>query len=95
MEFRYFQDPSHGWLEVSADIYLEIVNRSGWKATNCSYYSKSRSTVYLEEDLDMHAFLDRIENFDRKIIYQEKTFIRDLPSIRELHERNGISVTST
>lgn len=51
--YRFFEDPGHGWLEVSR---AEVV-ASGARISNYSYYDPATDMAYLEEDCDAAAFL--------------------------------------
>jgi hypothetical protein len=79
MKLRYISDPGHGWLEVPRAMLtaLDIQDR----ITPYSYLRGSM--VYLEEDLDMHTFMQAAKLADLDIelveVYQEHTAIRDYP----------------
>ena len=77
MKLRYIQDPGHGWLEVPRAMLtaLDIQDR----ITPYSYLRGSMA--YLEEDLDMHTFMQAARSVGLDIelveVYQEHTAIRD------------------
>ncbi len=77
MKLRYIQDPGHGWLEVPRAMLdtLKIQDQ----ITDYSY--THGSMAYLEEDLDMPAFVKAAESVGLDIelveVYQEHTRIRD------------------
>jgi len=87
--FTYHDDGSHGWLEVSMElvVFLEIDT----EISQFSYMSKDCGTAYLEEDLDLSTFFNKI--LEMKIFntaqdvwnhtinkhHNESAFIRDLP----------------
>jgi len=56
-KFTFHEDPGHGWLKVSKSFYLKL----GLTPT-CSY--DAGSYVYLEEDLDAPAFLNKLEELN-------------------------------
>jgi len=77
MKLRYIQDPGHGWLEVPRAMLTALGIQD--KITDYSYL---RGTLaYLEEDLDMHTFMQAAKLADLDIelveIYQEHTHIRN------------------
>lgn len=77
--YRYIQDPSHGWIEVP----LEELENIAHKISRYSYMDKRTGKAYLEEDCDAAIFIKRLKDtdtpFDIKEVYQENTFIRNLP----------------
>ena len=79
MKLRYIQDPGHGWLEVPVKMLAEL----GIQDKITSYSYRKGTMVYLEEDLDMHTFLQAAKLADLDIelveVYQEHTAIRDYP----------------
>ncbi len=52
-KYRFFEDGSHGWLEVPRTE----VEASGADISSYSYYHPGADKVYLEEDVDMWNFL--------------------------------------
>jgi hypothetical protein len=77
MKLRYISDPGHGWLEVPRAMLTALGIQD--KITDYSYL---RGTLaYLEEDLDMHTFMQAAKLADLDIelveVYQEHTHIRD------------------
>jgi hypothetical protein len=56
--YRFFSDPSHGWLRVPVKKILELGIAN--KITRFSYVSPSGKYVYLEEDLDAGTFIDAL-----------------------------------
>jgi hypothetical protein len=83
MTFVFHNDPGHGWLQVNSADLMAV----GLRPTDFSRYSyRRRNVFYLEEDCDAPKFVAAYEHkhgnkpdFDDH--YQERTFIRDLPSI--------------
>ena len=88
--FTFYCDPGHGWLQVTLADMVNV----GLKPENFSQYSyRSRRTrdnsipvFYLEEDCDASKFVDAYVALNKcqpkiKEVYQEHTFIRDLPRI--------------
>jgi hypothetical protein len=79
MTYRFITDPGHGWLEVPrAELdALGIANK-------ISRYSYQRADlVYLEEDCDFAHFAAAKAAAGQPVkyaeVYQENTFVRDLP----------------
>jgi hypothetical protein len=95
--YRFIEDPGHGWLEVPVLelIELGIVHL----ISSCSYLHPSGKMAYLEEDCDVATFalakgwsptgtlpMDLIET-----VYEDPTFVRELPSFpteSTAHERS-------
>ena len=57
LEYNYYTDPGHGWLEVSIEE-LELLGILD--QISCYSYSKA-GKAYLEEDCDMALFMNAIE----------------------------------
>jgi hypothetical protein len=78
--YRYIQDPSHGWIEVP----LEELENIAYKISRYSYMNRKTGKAYLEEDCDAAIFIKKLKDtdtpYDIKEVYQENTFIRNLPS---------------
>ena len=79
MTYRFITDPGHGWLEVPrAELdSLGIAHK-------ISEYSYQKGELaYLEEDCDFAVFhaakAARAEPVQYSELYQENTFIRNLP----------------
>jgi hypothetical protein len=79
MTYRFITDPGHGWLEVPrAELdALGITHK-------ISAYSYQRDELaYLEEDCDFAVFhaakAARAEPVKYTEVYQENTFVRNLP----------------
>jgi hypothetical protein len=82
MTYRFITDPGHGWLEVPR-AELDALGI----AHKISPYSYQRDDMaYLEEDCDFAVFHAAKEaagqTYQHKIarVYQENTFVRNLPS---------------
>ena len=79
MEYRYIQDSGHGWIEVP----LEELENIAYKISRYSYMDKRTGKAYLEEDCDAAIFIKKLKDTDTpytfKEVYQENTFIRNLP----------------
>lgn len=78
-EFKFYKDASHGWLAVKAKLLDELGIAS--LVSNCSYYKGS--TVYLEEDSDMHMFQDAYVSLYGSIQFKEidhgmRSWVRNL-----------------
>lgn len=54
-KWRFYEDPTHGWLEVHKDEILEVGIEND--ITSCSYVNGDY--VYLEEDYDIGLFLSK------------------------------------
>ena len=78
--YRYIQDPAHGWIEVP----LEELESIGYKISRYSYMNPKTGKAYLEEDCDAAIFIKKLKDTDTpyeiKEVYQENTFVRNLPS---------------
>lgn len=76
MKYRFFQDPGHGWLEVSKEEIDQL--RLGKHISRFSYCHRDK--VYLEEDCDMPIFMKAKEAAGDPVefatIYEEHTPIR-------------------
>ena len=55
-QYKFFSDPGHGWLAVSRKQIQALGIEDDISVF--SYQSKSKKTIYLEEDSDAHLFLD-------------------------------------
>lgn len=55
MALRFIEDPGHGWLRVPLSEYPDAIE----SATGHGYWSKDRTAVYLEEDVELADFLIR------------------------------------
>ena len=83
--FTYHIDPGHGWVEVS----FHDMRASGLQPSDFSRYSyRKRNVFYLEEDCDAPKFIAAWESkhgrkVDLREVHCERTFIRNLPSIRD------------
>ena len=67
--FRFFADPSHGWLEVTT----AQMQAAGLRLCDFSRYSYCRDDrLYLEENCDAPRFLQAWkERFNREVIFEE------------------------
>ena len=69
--FKFYSDPSHGWLAVPIDYLLDVdIN-----AEQISMYSYIKGkTVYLEEDCDAGKFIAAWEaTYGNKILVDQKS----------------------
>ncbi len=77
MKLRYITDPGHGWLEVPKSLLAEL----GIEDKISSYSYQNGLMAYLEEDLDMHTFMQACyankQLVDLEDVYQERTPIRN------------------
>lgn len=64
LELNYFQDPGHGWVEVSRSLAEEL----GIKDKITSYSYQNANYYFLEEDCDAPLLLKELKN--RNIEYQ-------------------------
>jgi hypothetical protein len=81
--FRFYQDPGHGWLEVSAQDLREL-NLTARDFTTYSYVKATSGLYYLEEDCDAPKFIAAWqEKHGVSIVivdvYQQRSFITSLP----------------
>lgn len=67
--FKFYSDPSHGWLAVKLDLLNELNILDD--ITNYSYIRGS--TVYLEEDQDAKTFLDQYEKKHGPCLFENRT----------------------
>ena len=83
--YTFFNDPGHGWLQVSK----EEVKKLGIKSKISRYSYMDDTHVYLEEDCDAVVFIhakgytspEGYQVFHSQVQerYQENIFIRNLP----------------
>jgi hypothetical protein len=71
---RLINDPSHAWLEVRAvDVFV-----SGVTVSDFSYVDRARGMVYLEEDVDLPAYLKaigaKLEDVLGEYVFMEQEF---------------------
>ena len=86
-KFKYYSDASHGWLAVK-NKYLDMVDMKHEDFTPYSY--KKGDTAYLEEDVDMHRFLDKwlAKGYDFELVEIDagkRCVIRNYDYIRPPH----------
>lgn len=81
--YRFFQDSSHGWLEVPRSE----VEASGIDVSPYSYYDPETGIAYLEEDEDMINFMKASDLARENIIDQPVSIgvsgIRTLPPYKQ------------
>lgn len=79
--YKFFSDPSHGWLEVSRKELEEL------NLTNCisTYSYQFRDNVYLEEDMDADIFLSMKKNLKQEynIYYGAECYTDEYSPIRD------------
>lgn len=80
MQYIYYQDPGHGWVQVP---YAELVRlQVAHLISEYSYHSGQN--VYLEEDADVMVWIEakkaRNEDFSFQEIHQDPTPIRNYRS---------------
>lgn len=79
MTYRFIADPGHGWLEVTR----AEINRLCIEDQISAYSYQRGDMAYLEEDCDATVFIrakeSRAEPVQFVEIYQENTFVRNLP----------------
>ena len=79
MTYRFITDPGHGWLEVPR----AELDALGIRHSISEYSYQSGELVYLEEDCDFARFAaakaSRAEPVQYTELYQENTFVRNLP----------------
>ena len=83
--FTFYADPGHGWLCVTGQD-LKNVGLKPTDFTQYSYRARKLDVYFLEEDCDASKFVDAYVKLNKcqpqfKELYQEHTFIRDLPRI--------------
>ena len=76
LEFNFYHDAGHGWLEVP----LEIINEYGIGEAISSYSYTGNGRVYLEEDCDAAILLNELDKraiaWKTNPIYHEDSYIR-------------------
>jgi hypothetical protein len=78
--FKFYLDDGHAWMAVKEKIAFEFLDRN--QISPYSYHKGT--TLYLEEDRDMHLLLSKIQNAGyrwslKEVIHPGKSFIRDYP----------------
>ena len=83
LEFTFYTDPGHGWLEVP----MEYIDRFGVREEISGYSYIHNGRAYLEEDSDVAVFLDELDRVGQawktKHIHKEYTPIRGYRSFCE------------
>lgn len=87
--FTFYEDQSHGWLEVPLSLVRKLGIQN--KISKYSYFSSLKNMVYLEEDLDAQLFAEAMKEKDldfsvMNTIYEINSRIRNLP--RYEHKEN-------
>jgi len=79
MQFNFYEDNRHGWLEVPIAKLKELgIERD---VSEYSYLDSAKGVAYLEEDDDMELFLEKCPEAEWiKTETVEHSFIRDLES---------------
>lgn len=99
-KYRFFEDPGHGWMEVSIHELHELGIID--KISSYSYVSRDRFWAYLEEDCDLSVWAEAkgypypekkeewAEFWENNVekIYHEDDRIRNLPYYALLLRRN-------
>lgn len=79
MTYKFYHDPSHGWLEVPL-TELDDLNIAD-KISPYSYRSENRGMAYLEEDCDLTVYLETLGYFgDWRGFWDRKVSEEYLPS---------------
>lgn len=75
MTYTFYSDPGHSWMAVTLAelIKLRIVD----KISICSYWSKSGTVVFLEEDCDASIFLERKKELEQEFKIKEEHIDQD------------------
>ena len=77
MQFKFFEDPGHGWMEVP----VQLIALLGIRDRISAYSYRKGDMAYLEEDCDLSEFMEACRGqgievkYDR--VYQEHTPIRN------------------
>lgn len=86
-QYRFFNDPGHGWLEVEISELQEL----GIMGKITSYSYQQGRFAYLEEDCDFSTFAKAKEEAGQKLqqsdivsVYQDRTPIRGYASFKPL-----------
>jgi hypothetical protein len=73
MEFTFYSDPGHGWLQVPHKIIDDLGISS--KITHYSY--RDQECAYLEEDCDLSLFMQEAKANGLAITFIERNFNHD------------------
>lgn len=94
-KFIMHEDHAHAWLEVPSELASSLL---GDKVSEHSYISDDCKTVYLEEDCDATAFIEKLN--ESRAIYEiveqwhdGDCFIRSLSHLLHVDDNlSGVSV---
>ena len=82
LTYTWYSDPGHAWLKVPLPE-LKVLGILGDISAYSYYYA---GQAYLEEDCDAGVFINALRELGYTVktteVYQEKTRIRDYPSIK-------------
>jgi hypothetical protein len=83
MSYRFIEEPGHGWLEVPKAELVAL----GIAGQISPYSYQKGELAYLEEDSDLSKFAKakgfaKFSEIGAVVVYQENTFVRNLPSYR-------------
>ena len=59
---KFFEDPGHGWLEVSLSLLKDLGIEK--HISFYSYFSPDKQKAYLEEDCDMSIFFRKLQELE-------------------------------
>lgn len=87
-EFIMHEDHGHAWLEVPAELAERIL---GDNISGFSYISDDCETVYLEEDCDATAFIEKlndkqINHVIKEQWHEENCFVRSLSNVLHVND---------
>ena len=72
MNYKFYTDPGHGWLEVPLKELLEL--NISQNISKYSYISSNKQFVYLEEDCDAPRFLEAKKKAGQEVKIEEVNF---------------------
>jgi hypothetical protein len=75
LELAFYQDPSHGWVQVSHDL----INRLGIGNKITPYSYMDAHSAYLEEDCDLSLFMQEAEKAGLEISFYDRNTNYDSP----------------
>jgi hypothetical protein len=85
MQYTFFNDPGHGWLEVSIEELLRL--NLTQHISQYSYINSKKNLVYLEEDCDAPKFLQAKKKLNEKVEIMEEYSNED-SNIRRMNRFN-------
>ena len=94
---KYHSDQSHGWYAMKTQELFQYFIINKVQISNCSYISKSKQTVYLEEDIDGPSVINYLKHNNIDFIIKDcktsdkPSFIRYLKRFSDIITVNKTS----